>query len=175
MAFELGRLRLAGHRPAIVGTDVEHGDTVIVDVSSPRAIASAIQDAHVVKDVFATLRDRGVSEVHPGFDMLTIIDGHIDRIIELKSSGVDARVRRWAGTSGSPPALTRSGGTSGSTSSTTCADIPAPPYVRAIHDPFGSLTGTETLDHAVRRAAQLRVREFTEVEQLVLTTAGRRS
>ncbi|WP_420618086.1 hypothetical protein [Candidatus Poriferisocius sp.] len=39
------------------------------------------------------LEDRGVSRTHPGFDLLSIRGGEIDRLIELKSSGVDAKVQ----------------------------------------------------------------------------------
>jgi hypothetical protein len=52
------------------------------------------------------------------------------------------------------------------------ADLPhALPYVRAIHDPFGTLAATEVSDHQVRRAVQLRVREFKHAEHLDLGVA----
>ena len=42
------------------------------------------------------------------------------------------------------------------------------PFVRAIGDPFGSLVADEVHEQQVRRAVQLRVREFTEAEHLDL-------
>ena len=53
------------------------------------------------------------------------------------------------------------------------ADLPhALPYVRAIHDPFGTLVANEVSDRQIRRAVQLRVREFTHAEHLDLGVAG---
>jgi hypothetical protein len=48
----------------------------------------------------------------------------------------------------------------------------ARPFIRAIKDPFGSLASRELEDHRVSRAVQLRVREFTEAEQLDLGVAS---
>jgi hypothetical protein len=45
----------------------------------------------------------------------------------------------------------------------------ASPYLRAINDPFGSLAGETVEDRQVRRAVQLRVREFATAEHLDLT------
>lgn len=45
----------------------------------------------------------------------------------------------------------------------------ASPYLRAICDPFGSLVGETVEDRQVRRAVQLRVREFNTAEHLDLT------
>ncbi|RYE96956.1 MAG: hypothetical protein EOO77_39985 [Oxalobacteraceae bacterium] len=67
--------------------------TLVVDASSPRMIAASIDQSSVVKATFAALAELGVSELYPGFDILTIVDGEIDRMIELKSSGVDAQVQ----------------------------------------------------------------------------------
>lgn len=39
------------------------------------------------------LEAKGVSRLYPGFDVLVIADGAPDRLIELKSSGVDAYVQ----------------------------------------------------------------------------------
>ena len=45
----------------------------------------------------------------------------------------------------------------------------ASPYLRAINDPYGSLVGETVEDRQVRRAVQLRVREFATAEHLDLT------
>ena len=46
------------------------------------------------------------------------------------------------------------------------------PFVRAISDPFGSLVADKVHEQQVRRAVQLRVREFTEAEHLDLGVAA---
>jgi len=52
------------------------------------------------------------------------------------------------------------------------ADLPhAAPYVRAIHDPFGTLVADEVSEKHLRRAVQLRVREFEHAEHLDLGVA----
>ncbi|MBX3314379.1 MAG: hypothetical protein KF906_08675 [Actinobacteria bacterium] len=48
----------------------------------------------------------------------------------------------------------------------------ASPYLRAIQDPFGALTGETVEGRQVRRAVQLRVREFATAEHLDLTVRG---
>ncbi len=42
--------------------------------------------------MFEKLAAEDISDLYPGFDILTIKQGEIDRMIELKSSGVDAQV-----------------------------------------------------------------------------------
>jgi hypothetical protein len=46
--------------------------------------------------------------------------------------------------------------------------------VRAIHDPFATLVANEVSDHLVRRAVQLRVREFKQAEHLDLGVARKK-
>jgi hypothetical protein len=115
----------------------------------------------------------GISRLYPGFDILTVAGGHPDRLIELKSSGVDARVQ----------AMTWNEWKTAQTNKmrelywlymvgnlrSDLAD--AVPFVRAIKDPFGSLVADEVEEHQLRRAVQLRVREFAEAEHLDLGTA----
>jgi hypothetical protein len=49
------------------------------------------------------------------------------------------------------------------------ADLPdASPFLRAIRDPFGSLLAETVEDVAIRRAVQLRVREFGVAKELKL-------
>jgi hypothetical protein len=80
------------------------GDNLIVEVHSPVAIARAEELSDAVNKVMRHLETSGVSRVHPGFDLLAIRAGAIDRLIELKSSCVDARVpamswNEWKGAS----------------------------------------------------------------------------
>ena len=115
------------------------------------------------------LEQQGISLLYPGFDILTIRDGQIDRLIELKSSGVDARVQtmtwnEWKSARRSDLRhlfwLYLVGNLR--------ADLPGIPYVRAINDPFGTLASDVTSEERVSRAVQLRVREFAEAEHLDL-------
>jgi hypothetical protein len=44
----------------------------------------------------------------------------------------------------------------------------AAPFVRAVHDPFGTLASSEAEDVIRKRTVQLRVREFAAADQLTL-------
>ena len=172
MAYELRRLHRAGY---IDATDELANDTqaLVVDVHSPAAIQSAVDTNSVVKGVMLDLEAIGISQLYPGFDILTIASGKPERLIELKSSGVDARVQvmswnEWK--TARADSVRRSfwlylvGNLR--------SDLPhATPYVRAVRDPFGSLVADEVSERQLRRAVQLRVGEFKEAEQLDLGVA----
>ena len=176
IAYEARRLGRDGSSVAVIagGAMQGVGDTLIVEVHTPAAIARAEELSDAVKNVMSHLEASGVSRVHPGFDLLAIRDGEIDRLIELKSSGVDARVQamswnEWKSASRSdlrPKFWLYLAGN-------LRADLEhASPYLRAINDPFGSLVGETVEDRQVRRAVQLRVREFITAEHLDLTVVG---
>jgi hypothetical protein len=167
MAYELRRLRQAGHAPA------PDGRTLVVDVHHPNVIEAAERGNDLVRRLFDNLQTNGVSRLWPGFDLLTIVDGRLDRAIELKSSGVDARVQtmswnEWKTAGGSHLRerfwLYLAGNLR--------ADFEATPYVRAIRDPFGTLQSAELTSERRTRAVQLRVREFRSAEHLDLRVAG---
>lgn len=169
MSYELRRLRRAGHADATDRLEAGAG-ALVVDVHSPAAIRSAEESNAAVATVMRDLEAVGVSRLYPGFDILTIADGKPDRLIELKSSGVDARVQvmswnEWktarANNSREAFWLYLVGNLR--------ADLPhAGPYVRAIRDPFGTLVADEVSEQHLRRAVQLRVREFEHAEHLDL-------
>ena len=146
-------------------------DTLIVEVHTPAAIAQAEQLSETVERVMKGLGAHGISRIHPGFDLLSIRGGDIDRLIELKSSGVDARVQamswnEWKSASRSELRARFWLYLVGNLR----ADLDhASPYVRAINDPFGSLVSETVEDQQLRRAVQLRVREFATAEHLDLT------
>lgn len=178
IAYEARRLGRDGHSVAVIagGSMTGVGDNLIVEVHTPPAIALAEELSDVVKTVMANLEANGVSRVHPGFDLLAIRDGQIDRLIELKSSGVDARVQamswnEWKSASHCDLRtrfwLYLAGNLRADLDHTS-------PYLRAINDPFGSLVGETVEDRQVRRAVQLRVREFATAEHLDLTVIGDR-
>lgn len=172
MSYEHRRLRregLAADALLVEGMPVDC-ESLVVDVHSPEAIRLAEASSAVVKHVMADLESRGISRLFPGFDILSIRSGRADRLIELKSSGVDARVQtmswnEWKSASASHIRerfwLYLVGNLR--------ADLGnVRPFVRAINDPFGSLVAEEHEEHHVRRAVQLRVREFTKAEHLDL-------
>ena len=175
VTYEVRRLqRVSGSVVTItdgIFRGLQSGDSLVVEVHTPRAVARAEALSEVVNGVMKELEAHGISRVHPGFDLLTIRDGEIDRMIELKSSGVDARVQ----------AMSWNEWKSASRSSLRAkfwlylvgnlrADLDhASPYVRAINDPFGSLVSETVEDRRLQRAVQLRVREFIEAEHLDLT------
>lgn len=167
-AFEKRRLENRIVR-VLPGEDAEAADALVVDVSSPTMISAAIEPSTVVKTAFEALAAQGISRLHPGFDILTIRDGEIDRMIELKSSGVDSKVQavswnEWKSAKGTLRDrfwLYLVGNLR--------ADLPnTAPFVRAVQDPFGTLASSEAEDIIRKRTVQLRVREFAAADQLTL-------
>jgi hypothetical protein len=169
ISYEVRRLRRSGHHAANE-LFAAGSDSLVVDVHSPEAIRVAEDASPVAKQVLLGLQAKGVSRLYPGFDILTIAEGKPDRLIELKSSGVDARVQAMSWNEWK---------TARASNMRKCfwlylvgnlrSDLPhAAPFVRAISDPFGSLAADEVEEHQLHRAVQLRVREFTEAEHLDL-------
>lgn len=178
VAYEARRLERVSGSVTIVLDGVLHGDpgsrahdTLVVDVHTPAAIARAEKFSDIVRRVMKNLEASGVSRIHPGFDLLSIRGGEIDRLIELKSSGVDARVQAMSWNEWKSASLSNLRSKfwlylAGNLR----ADLDhASPYIRAIHDPFGSLVSETVEDRQLRRSVQLRVREFTTAEHLDLT------
>ncbi len=124
----------------------------------------------MVAAVLDDLEAKGISRLYPGFDILTIADGQPDRLIELKSSGVDAKVQTMSWNEWKTARISAMRAAFwlylvGNLR----ADLPhATPFIRAINDPFGTINADEIADQQLRRAVQLRVREFQEAEQLDL-------
>ena len=172
IAYEVHRLLRAGLADAhalIPGVETD-GKSLVVDVHSPEAIREAEVTSATAERVLRDLEAQGVSRLYPGFDVLVIADGAPDRLIELKSSGVDAYVQtmswnEWKSARAShlrPLFWLYLVGNLRADLATSA------PFVRAISDPFGSLVADEVHEQQVRRAVQLRVREFSEAEHLDL-------
>ena len=173
IAYEVRRLQGLVDSVAVIADHELHGDgdSLVVEVHTPAAILRAEELCPIVKTIMAELEASGVSRNFPGFDILAIQDGEIDRLIELKSSGVDARVQamswnEWKSAANSELRerywLYLAGNLR--------ADLEhAAPYVRAIKDPFGTLSGNTVEDRQIRRAVQLRVREFGIAEHMDLS------
>lgn len=168
IAFE--RRRLCRMTVAVLPGEPPAGaDALIVDVSSPGMINAASEQSATVRAVLGRLSDHGISPVYPGFDILTIKGEDIDRMIELKSSGVDAQVQAmsWNEWKTAQSALADRfwlylvGNLRSDLHNST-------PFLRAVRDPFGTLAAAESEDVMRRRTVQLRVREFPAADQLTL-------
>lgn len=173
IAYELRRLRRSGHNAA-TALLTAGSDSIVVDVHSPEAIRLAEEASPVATQVLLALEAKGVSRLYPGFDILTIADGKPDRLIELKSSGVDARVQAmsWNEWKTARASDMRSLFWLYLVGNLRSDLAHAVPFVRAISDPFGSLVADEVEEHQLRRAVQLHVREFSEAEHLDLGTTA---
>ena len=98
ISFECRRLRAAGWTVAGVfdpNADM-NGDAFIFDVSTKESIDAALQGSPRFKAAVEWLAAKGVNPLTPGFDVLTLDpagDPAPQRLIELKSSGVNARLQ----------------------------------------------------------------------------------
>jgi len=145
----------------------------VFDVSSPAEIARARDSSSTFCQAFDDLVSRyGLNRHFPGFDILTLGPvGEVERCIELKSSGVAARVQEmtwneWKVSSSGELAerfyLYLVGNLR--------ADIPgALPFVRTIRNPVAQLrSAVVTAESRVQQRVQLRVDRFDEAEEVVL-------
>ncbi len=183
VAYEAHRLgRVGGSVTTTISDGVLRGgdgsqadDTLVVAVHTPAAIVRAKELSNVVNRVMEDLETTGVSRVHPGFDLLSIRGGEIDRLIELKSSGVDARVQAmsWNEWKSASRSDLRDSFWLYLVGNLRADLVHASPFIRAINDPFGSLESQTVENQQLRRAVQLRVREFTTAEHLDLTVMER--
>lgn len=171
ITFAFEQRRFDGQKSVVLPgeTPCEDADVLIVDVSSPKMIAAAVEQSNVVKHAFSQLAEQGISELYPGFDILTIKSGTIDRMIELKSSGVDAQVQAMSWNEWK----TAQGGLRSHFWLYLVGNLRADlqnsaPFVRAIQDPFGTLNSSKSEDIFRKRTVQLRVREFAAADQLTL-------
>lgn len=151
-------------------------DPLVFDVSTPEAIKAAEAGSSRFAAVLDDLRRAGVDSEWPGFDILTLDPQSrgIGRLIELKSSGVNATIQtmswnEWKTARGSDLRgrfwLYIAGNLR--------ADLAdARPFVRAIQDPFGTLLST-VVTAPVRRAVQLDVHRFEKAEYLELEVRRR--
>lgn len=174
MAYEVNRLCEDGLTDAQrfdPDDPADQRDAYVFDVSSPALIAVAHQRSESFRDALAQLMGFGVNQQHPGCDILTLRpDGPspIDRLIELKSSGHHARTQamtwnEWKTAQNDDlrshfflylVANLRS-------------DLPdARPFLRAVRDPYATISADEHEGHSTTRHVVLRVEEFEEAEHL---------
>jgi len=145
----------------------------VFDVSSPRDIdrarSASPRFAAAYDDLVAA---HGLNRHYPGFDILTLdARAQVERCIELKSSGVAARVQEmtwneWKVSSNSGLARRFYLYLIGNLRS----DIPgATPFVRTIRDPVSQLRADVTVEQRTQQKVQLRVDRFREAEEMVLS------
>jgi hypothetical protein len=178
VSFERNRLRRSGLSNAEIlnySASGPQSDSLVFDVSSPAKIARACELSERFGVAMRQLCEKfGVSMEWPGFDILTLDPRNpdaLDRLIELKSSGVESRVQdmswnEWK-TAVSSALRTRFylylvGNLR--------SDLEgARPFVRTIRNPFEQLTANVHVDHAVSRRVQLAVYLFKEAEHQYLS------
>lgn len=176
ITFAFEQRRHAGQKVAFLPSEESPRDTdvLIVDVSSPGTIHAAIEQSEVFEGVMRRVNEEGISELYPGFDVMTVVRGQVDRMIELKSSTADARTQAMSWNEWKTAGALRRrfwlylvGNLR--------ADIGSPPFVRAVQDPFGTLESSTVDDVLRKRTVLLRVREFEAADQLTLTVRSAHS
>ena len=97
LRYEQQRLEREGIFSGIFDLDGSNDDEPgVFDVSRPEPIAAALRASHAFASAFTYLSSHGLSEQFPGFDILSLDKrepGGVGRLIELKSSGVNARTQ----------------------------------------------------------------------------------
>ena len=179
MAYEVIRLHRKVFSARIFDPEEPVSDeTLIYDVSTPAAIMAASTASPQFKAVLTHLTSCDVAPDFPGFDVMTLAPGNSiwpERMIELKSSGVNARVQEmtWNEWKTAQHSQVRPyfylylvGNLR--------ADLPSAPFIRTVHDPFANLWNTTTTtERTVRRTVQLNTQEFDAAEELTLGVVPR--
>ncbi|MBN1629441.1 MAG: DUF3883 domain-containing protein [Thermoleophilia bacterium] len=154
------------------------GSTSGPPCGSPAPFATTWRSARSRSEAFreayrGLVQEYRLNPDHPGFDILSLRrSGGIERCIELKSSGVAARIQEmtWNEWKVSNTGLAELyflylvGNLR--------ADLPdALPFVRTIHNPVQQLLGFPMEERSTRRKVQLHVASFRQAEELVLQVA----
>ena len=176
LTFERNRLRHGGNAHAEIFNLSESEDqphALVFDVSTPTAIDRARASSQLFGQAFAELQRRGVSVQAPGFDILTLNrhrPDRLDRLIELKSSGVQARLQEMSWNEWK------------SARNSELRDLfylylvgnlrsdlgDAVPFLRAVHDPFQTIWAEQVEQNSQKRKVQLQVTQFAAAEHLDL-------
>lgn len=176
LAYELNRLRCAGFSTATVydpAGEAMQPDALVFDISTPEKIAHARQASTRFDAAMSQMARVGVSGEWPGCDVITLrpdADILLDRLIELKSSGVASRVLEmsWNEWKTATASIIRErfylylvGNLR--------ADIPGSiPFVRAYRNPFEQLQASVATSRALQRRVHLSTTDFCEAEYLDL-------
>jgi hypothetical protein len=177
LSFEQGRLRRSGLTEAAVFDSMGptgQNQALVFNVSKPGLVESARGKSNLFNAAVVWLQQFGVVPDWPGFDILTLdtrLPQALDRMIELKSSGVASRVQEmtwneWKTTKASTLRdhfyLYLVGNLR--------SDLEgAQPYIRTIRNPFEQLAADVRVTRATQKKVQLAVHEFREAQHLNLT------
>lgn len=173
MAYEVERVRADLPTAGAFDPDAQSDgvEPVVFDVSTPDAVRVAMAACPGLASAFEQLAAARIDTNWPGFDILSLDPrtGGIGRLIELKSSGVNATIQTmsWNEWKSARDSVFRERFwlyLVGNLRSDLAAALP---FVRAIQDPFGTLLST-VVTEPVRRAVQLDVRRFERAEFLEL-------
>ncbi len=182
LSFERQRLMrsgLAGAKtfdPSISGPQQ---DALVFDVSTPDVIAQARTQSTFFDSSMRRLNtDFGISLEWPGFDLLTLDPrdpGNVDRMIELKSSGIASRVQAmsWNEWKTAGSSVLRSHYYLYLVGNLRSDLIDAVPFIRIIRNPFEQLVADVRADTVVSRKVQLAVDLFKEAQHLELSILSR--
>jgi Domain of unknown function (DUF3883) len=178
MAYEVERLRPDLPSAGLFDPTALDGgaEPMVFDVHTPDVILTAESACPSFARAFHELTDAGVDPNWPGFDILTLDPWTrmAGRLIELKSSGVNASIQtmtwnEWKSARGSELRASYWLYLVGNLRSDLAA---ARPFVRAIRNPFETLLST-VVSEPVRRAVQLNVHKFERSEFLEVTVKSR--
>lgn len=176
LTYERNRLRRKGFADATVldsGGETDPTAALVFDVSTVSARDMARSLSPRADAAFTALAAMGVSPDAPGFDILSLDPSKpnaIDRLIELKSSGGNARLQgmtwnEWKTARNSDLRRLFYLYLVGNLRS----DLEdAVPFIKMIRDPFESVWAEEQHHQATSRKVQLNVGLFTQAELLSL-------
>lgn len=181
LQYEQKRLHDAGHPGATVFDPADpdpQTDAAVFDVSTYARVAEAQGRSETFRRAMDGLHGKhGLMPGWPGFDILTLDPASpdlIDRMIELKSSGVASRVQNmtWNEWKAAKDSRLRDryflylvGNLR--------KDLDAVPFIRTLRDPFGQLVSEVQQDRSTQQRIQLLVDRFREAEHLELTVRAR--
>lgn len=176
LAYEFNRIQAVSPSATIFDPDdpSTHTTALVFDVSTPSKITQAYKVCQQFKTVMDWLAQFGISLAWPGFDVLTLDPrdvNNIGRMIELKSSGVDARAQEmsWNEWKSSTKSTIRNYYYLGLVGNLRTDLVGRHPFVRLIADPFGQMAAKIITNQSVERKIILSVQEFVEAEHLDLT------
>jgi hypothetical protein len=176
LTYECNRLRKAGIAADILDleADADRPEALVFDTSTPSAVGRARSLSPGFDAMMRRLNTEfGISLEWPGFDILSMdprLEMVPDRLIELKSSGVDARMQEmswneWK-TGAGPLRRHFFLYLVGNLRSDLKGSVP---FLRAVQDPFGQLTSEVRVDRSTARKVHLAVHSFREAEHLDLS------
>jgi hypothetical protein len=148
---------------------------LVFNVSTPGCIAKARASCEWFDRAFRRLMElHGISPEWPGFDVMTLNPAareEVDRVIELKSSGVCSRIQEmsWNEWKSARSNQLRQRFYLYLVGNLRSDLNGSKPFVRTIRDPFEQLLAEISLNKRVERKIQLAVNLFREAEHLDLT------